>query len=86
MKTRIIVELNDTGDTTHVSLRGESEGVMEDVTPSSLNIAICTALLRLRIEKVVNDFDPSTVTLSEIAHLQEKAEEVRKNIKNGGAK
>ena len=80
MKTRIIVELNDTGDTTHVSLRGESEGVMEDATPSSLNMAICTALLRLRIEKVVNDFDPSTVTLSEIANLQEKAKEVQKKL------
>jgi len=85
MKTRIIVELEDTGDTTHVFLRGESEGLTQDVTPSSLNLAVCTALLRVRIDKVVEDFDPSTVTPSEIAHLQEKSEELQKKLANGGA-
>ena len=85
MKTRIIVEREDTGDTTHVSLRGESEGLTQ-VTSSSFNLAVCTARLKSRIEKVVEDFDPSTVTLSEIAHLQEKSEELQKTLKNGGAK
>lgn len=74
MKIRIITQLEDLGDNEmRVNVYGESGG--DDNV--SRDLLITAALLKERIKKVVNDFDPEKVTLKDLAQLQDGVMELR---------
>lgn len=77
MKTRIIVELENTGDEHRTSLRGECEGENDGSVVANTCLMLATAILKRRIAKVVDGFGPEGVTLAEIAEINNCYKEVK---------
>lgn len=77
MKTRIIVELDNTGDKHRLSLRGECEGEDEGDDNDNMSLMVAAAILKRRIAKVVDGFRPEGITLAEIAEVDNRGKAVK---------
>lgn len=69
MKTRIIVELDNTGGKHQISLRGECDDKNEGDAKDNISMMVATSILKRRIAKVVDGFRPEAITLAEIAEV-----------------